>query len=96
MKTFLNEIKKQIIESQNGLCAYSECLTAIHSIHHLLRNTKPNRNSFPLFLNSPMNGKGLCAEHHTNNSHEFVITIGEAMVYEQYLTNISGGNEAND
>lgn len=89
METFSNETKEQIIEAQNGFCAYPRCLEKIHSIHHMLIKTKPNRNSFPLFIHSPMNGKGLCFNHHKNNSHEFVITINEAMVYEQYLTNLS-------
>ena len=88
MKTFPNETKEQIVEVQNGICAYRGCFEEINSIHHLLINTKQNRNNFPLFIQSPMNAKGLCFNHHTNNSHEFVVTANEAMVYEKYLLKI--------
>lgn len=87
-ETFSHETKRQIIEAQNHMCAYPGCGEPIHSIHHKLRNERPNRNSFPLFIHSPMNGVGLCDTHHTQNAYEFMITPNMAMVYEQYLTGL--------
>ena len=82
-KTFPDDVKQSIIESQNGYCKL--CLNPIHSIHHLLQNSAPNRAKYPLFLHSPMNGVGLCENAHKNKAHKFKITTQEADVYENYL-----------
>ena len=81
--TFSPEVKKSIAESQNNYCKL--CLNPIHSIHHKLPNNAPNRAKYPLFLNSPMNGVGLCENAHKNKAHKFKITTQEADVYENYL-----------
>lgn len=83
MNTFSPETKERICVAQNGYCA--GCTNPIHSIHHMLNNNKDNRKSFPIFINSPMNGKGLCLQCHTDNSHKYKITEKEAEVYEKWL-----------
>ena len=85
---FSDIVKQQIYEAQNGYCAREGCLRPIHSIHHKLHNTKYNRQRFPLFISSPLNGVGLCYEDHTNKSHLFKVTEKEARVYEEFLRSL--------
>ena len=82
---FSNEVKQSIYIVQNGICKRKGCHNEIHSIHHKLHNTNWNRKNFPLFINSPMNGVGLCYNCHKNFSHEFRIEEGEAEIYEKWL-----------
>ena len=91
METFSTETKRMIVESQHEYCAVKACLNKIHSIHHKLHNTEYNRKKFPLFIHSPMNGVGLCYEHHKNHAHLFRITEDEAEIYEVWLTNLKNG-----
>ncbi len=83
---FSNDVKQQIYEAQNGYC--KGCLNKIHSIHHKLRDTKYNRDKYPLFLNSPMNGVGLCYECHKNKSHMYRVSDKEAQIYEEWLISL--------
>jgi len=85
MKTFSQEIRKQMSEAFNGSC--QNCLEKAHDCHHKLPNIKINQNKFPLFLQSPMNLQPLCRTCHDRyNFHS--ITEKEAAVYEQWLKNI--------
>ena len=85
MKGFSIKVQRDIMEAQNNYCRVLNCPEPIHSIHHKLRNTATNRKLYPNFIGSPMNGVGLCFSCHTNNSHLFRITDGEAKIYEDYL-----------
>jgi len=87
-QTFSPDTKRLICDCQNGYCY--DCLDPIHSIHHELPNNKHNRLKFPLFIHSPMNGKGLCFEHHKNDGRH-KITEREAKIYEEYLEKLQGG-----
>ena len=82
-KPFPENIKRAIYEAQNGYC--KNCLNPIHSTHHKLPNNKSNRAKFKHFLNSPMNGVGLCIGCHSNHAGLFKITTQEAEVYEEWL-----------
>lgn len=88
MKDFKKEIKVAVAESQNGYCAHSDCLKQIHSIHHKLPNNVYNQKKYPLFLQSPMNGVGLCEYHHSNYAHKFKVTDKQAKLYEEWLNGI--------
>lgn len=90
MRGFPDQVKRDIFECQHGICKVLNCYDPIVDFHHCLPNTKVNRKLFPLFLNSPMNGKGLCRRDHEQNSHLFRITEKEAVVYEAYLNKIGG------
>lgn len=85
---FSKEIKRQIVEAQNGYCATSGCYAKIHSVHHKLHDTSWNRKRYPLFINSPMNGVGLCYRCHRDRQWIFRVTEKEAETYETYLRNL--------
>ena len=85
-KPFSDEVRRSIFQAQNGY--YKNCLNPIHSTHHKLPNSAPNRAKYPLFLNSPMNGVGLCLNCHKNKAHLFKITTQEADVYERWLVKL--------
>ena len=88
-KTFSDEVKQAVYEAQNGYCKI--CTEKIHSIHHILHNTAPNRRRFPLFIHSPFNACPLCeACHRGQNKEKFKISLKEADMYEEYLTNLKG------
>ena len=89
---FNEKTKNEIKEAQNNYCKYNNCINKIHSVHHKLHDTTPNRNRFPLFIDSPMNGVGLCDKHHRDKQHEFRITDKEAKVYEDYLRSLKNGS----
>jgi hypothetical protein len=80
---FSNETKQIVCDAQNEYC--KGCLKRIHSIHHKLHDTEYNRKKYPLFIDSPMNGVGLCHDCHKNNSHLYKITDKEADAYEEWL-----------
>ena len=86
MSGFPEQVKRDVAKAQNNYCKGLNCVNPIHSIHHKLRNTVPNRKRFPKFINSVFNGVGLCVSCHTNNSHIYAITFEEAEIYEQFLT----------
>ena len=92
-KGFSQEVQLMIAEAQRGYCKTKGCHKRIHSIHHQLHDTSYNRKKFPLFINSPMNGIGLCEKCHTNKSHLYDITDEEAEIYELWLQNLIGGEE---
>ena len=83
--TFSNELKLCLQIAQNNYCRADRCLKKIHSFHHKLSNTKQNRLTYPLFINSPFNAVGLCFYHHDQKPHEFKITEKEAEIYEVWL-----------
>ena len=85
MKSFSIEVQRNIFECQNGVCKVANCYEPIVDFHHKISNTKANKKLYPLFINSPMNCKGLCRECHTERSHLFRITDNEAKVYESWL-----------
>ena len=87
LETFSDDVRHDIVESQNGFCCIDGCLERIHSIHHVVPNTKPNRNKFPLLIQSPINGKGCCDTHHTNRKKYDILNMSEkvAMVIEVWL-----------
>ncbi len=82
-QTFPDDVKIAVMRAQRGIC--KKCLNKIHSIHHMLHNTKPNRNKFPKFIHSIFNAVGLCLHCHDNFPHEFKVTLGEAIEYEAFL-----------
>ena len=85
IKTFSNEVKKAIFESQHGKCRVLNCYEPISSIHHKLNNCVAHRKKYPLFIHSPQNAIGLCENCHTQNSHLFRVTEKEAEAYERWL-----------
>ena len=85
-ETFSDEVKQLIYKAQNGYC--KGCNNMIHSFHHKLPNNQANRKRYPHFIHSPMNCAGLCLNCHTNKSHLFKISIGEATIYEKWLENL--------
>jgi len=82
---FSPEVKQAIMQAQHNYCRVLNCCEPIHSIHHKLRNTAVNRKLYPKFIQSVFNAVGLCFSCHTNNTHLFNITDGEAKIYENYL-----------
>lgn len=88
---FPQEIQLKIYEAQRGFCIIVDCVEPIHSTHHKLHNTKLNRKRFPLFIDSPMNGVGLCYKCHRDKNHLFKITFMEAIVYENWLQGLKNG-----
>lgn len=92
MKDFPKELKKKIAETHNGYCAKHKCSKKVHSIHHKLPNTKANQQKYPLFLQSPFNGVGLCEFCHREYAHIFKINYQEADLYEEWLTKHVGRN----
>lgn len=85
---FSDTVKQKVSDAQNGYC--KGCLNPIHSIHHKLHDTAYNRKKFPLFIDSPMNGVGLCHKCHRDNSHLYKITDKEAQIYEEFLQCLAG------
>ena len=90
--TFSDEVKMLIVDSQNGYCKVEKCFAKIHSIHHMLNNTKANRKKFPLFIHSPFNAVALCFFHHSEEFYKFKISENLAQIYEDYLQNLIIGN----
>ena len=85
--SFPIETQRAVSKAQNGYCKVKNCFALIHSIHHRLWDTKVNRKLYPLFIDSPMNGVGLCFAHHSGPEKEqFKITDGEAKLYEVWLS----------
>ena len=82
-ETFSDEVKQAVYTAQNGMCL--GCLEPIHSYHHKLSNTEPNRKLYPHFIHSPMNCAGLCMNCHTNKDHLYKVTYQEAGIYERWL-----------
>ena len=89
--TFSKETKQAIINSQNNFCKAKGCYDKIHSIHHKTRNDSYARKKYPLMISSVLNGVGLCFSCHTNKSHKFRITDGEAEMIENFLRNLTEG-----
>ncbi len=89
MTTFSNEVREAIVEAQNACCRSHRCVNPIHSIHHRLQRTKTNVKLFPLFIDSPMNGVGLCYYHHSQESHLYRVTEAEAKIYEAFLEDLA-------
>lgn len=87
--SFSKETQSKICDAQNGYCAVEGCLNKIHSIHHKLHDTVHHQKKFPLFLDSPMNGVGLCLMCHCDRSHEFRVTEKLAVIYENWLNQLS-------
>jgi len=89
---FSEGVRQGIYAAQNGFCAVDGCLERIVDIHHRLSNTKVNQKLFPLFLQSPFNGEGICRGHHQGPEKEqFKITEQQARMYEEYLQKIKDG-----
>lgn len=85
MGTFPDNIKEQIISCQNNYCGEDGCYNQIHSIHHKLHNTVVNNKNYPYFIQSPMNGIGLCLDCHTNKEHKHKISPIQAKIYNDYI-----------
>ena len=83
--TFLEEVREAVIQMQNNFCRVKGCVNPIHSVHHKLSNSAPNRVRFKLFIQSILNAIGLCEHHHTKHSHLYRITLQEAEAYECFL-----------
>ena len=86
MKTFSDEVKKAVFEAQNSYC--KNCLNPIDTVngwHHMLQNTKPHREKYPILINSCINLVGLCLHCHTNKTHKYRIKPETAQVYEKFL-----------
>ena len=83
--TFSDEVKEMVIKAQGGFCRKKGCVCVITSIHHKLKNDKPNRKNYPHLIHSLFNAVGLCQNHHTNYDYEFKITEKEAQMYENVL-----------
>ncbi len=90
-QNFSKEVREAVIEVTSGICAYPYCPNKIEDFHHKIHNTKANRLTYPLFIQSIFNCIGLCREHHTDSSHEFNITLRLAEKYEEYLKNFKEG-----
>ena len=86
---FSQETKQAIAYAQNHFCARKGCHNDIHSVHHQCHDTTYNQAKYPLFLNSPMNGVGLCYDCHANFHYEFEISDSLAEVYEEYLRGLN-------
>ena len=92
-KGFSQETREAVYNAQNGYSAEIGSVEKIHSIHHKLPNTAPNRKRFPLFIHSPFNAVGLSENTHKNKPHLFTITLKEAQMYEDFLTELKGSKE---
>ena len=53
-----------------------ECLPT--DLHHRLKNTKPNRRRFPLFVHSLLNLVAVCRKHHMEQPHFARVSLREA------------------
>lgn len=91
LETFSDDVRHDIVESQNWVCCIDGCLERIHSIHHVVENLKSNRAKFPLLIQSPINGKGCCDKHHTHRKEYEILNMPEkvAMVIEEYLQTLT-------
>ena len=87
LETFSDDVRHDIVDSQNGFCCIDGCLERITSIHHVVENWKSNRAKFPLLIQSPINGKGCCDKHHTHRKEYEVLNMPEkvAIMIEEYL-----------
>jgi len=89
---FSEGVRQAIFTSQNCVCAVDSCYEAIVDFHHRLENTKPHQKLFPLFLQSPFNGVGICRDHHVGPEKEkFKIREKQGRMYELYLQKIKEG-----
>ena len=89
---FTEGTMQAIYTSQNGYCAVDGCHERIVDFHHRLENTKPHQKLFPLFLQSPFNGVGICRDHHVGPEKEqFKIKEKHGRIYEEYLQKIKDG-----
>lgn len=85
------ELQERMYEAQNGFCAIEGCLERISEFHHILPNTKPNRNNYPNFISSPFNMCGICRKHHTSGTRP-KMKYEIADIYEDYLKKLKGGS----
>lgn len=86
--TFPDHVKNNIHNAQDGFCKVRGCYKDIHSIHHLLPQTKVNIKKYPLLIHSPFNGVGLCEFHHRESAHLYRIDETHAKIYEDYLRSL--------
>ncbi len=95
-ETFSEQVRYDENKAHHGFCRVKDCVERVHSYHHRLPNTQPNRKKFPLFIQSPFNCAALCFDHHEGHATAGVdITDLEAEVYERFLTkNIKGRDGA--
>jgi hypothetical protein len=89
-------VREREYDAHNGYCRIKGCVKKIHSFHHRLPNTKSNRKLYPKFIDSQFNCAGLCDHHHTFHASEAGdITVKEAVIYEQYLEEITKSSDEN-
>ncbi len=82
-KTFSKDVREAVRRGQEGYC--ETCTNSIEDFHHRLANTKVNNKLYPRLIQSIFNCVGLCRWCHEKYSHQYNITEGMAMVYEQWL-----------
>lgn len=86
VKGFPEHVRHDVGKAQHWVCKH--CTKRIDDFHHKLPNTKPNRERFPLFLNSPFNCVGLCKTCHEKYPHLYRVSEALSEVYEDYLDNL--------
>lgn len=89
VRGFPEPVRYAVGEAQHWVCKH--CNNRIDDFHHKLQNTEPNRQRFPMFLNSPMNCVGLCKSCHEKYPHVYRVSMVMAEVYEEWLNELIRG-----
>jgi len=86
-----SEMRKLILNSNGGFCkCSSNCIEKATDIHHLLPNTATNRNTFPIFTESPFNKIPLNNKCHLTKPLPKKPSYLLCNIYEKYLTELKG------
>lgn len=81
----IDKTRELAFDKANGFCmCRPNCFKKADEIHHMLSNTKVNKQKFPLFIESVFN---LCPVNHDCHMSGFVPRIKdhEAQAYEKWL-----------
>ncbi len=84
---FPPEVKEQMYNVYSGYCAHKDCGNLATEFHHILSNTKVNRNMYPLFLPSPFNCFPICHGCHMTKPLPRILER-LVIVYELWLTSL--------
>ena len=81
---FSQEVREKALYITGGYCEYDGCLKKATEFHHMLSNTKTNRNLFPRFIDSIFNCMPICNDCHMSKP-KVKISERRAEMYELSL-----------
>lgn len=88
MQNFDPELKQEMFEATGFMCC--SCTNNAEQMHHIVPNTKINRNRWKLYIQSPMNMFPLCSTCHLNKPLPNKPSERVLDIYEKYLQRLTG------